>query len=216
MHFSAGTLPALLILSLSFSCQKSPDKQTYTDYAKAMQSYYSGALSEAEAVFSKIYSDYPDFHENSRSYANCLFYNGNHQKAVELWKKLEKEDEMNIDSMKCMASYFIHNGRTADAIPLLNTALALSSHDPMLLYQMAQCRFLEDDVQQGYSLLLSAVAEMERQVMIPLELARIYSSFGFNEEATRLVQRYSQYLDEDHPLKPALKHLEATMKNSNP
>ncbi|MDA3957681.1 hypothetical protein [Oceanispirochaeta sp.] len=194
------------------SCQKSPGEKTYSEYARALQYYYQGYISEAEGLFAEIQNEFPHFYQNTRMYAKCLYYQGKQEQAAKFWMILQEENEMDIDSIKCLTSYLVQKGRSVDAIPLLRTGLSQSSQDPMLLYLMAQCRCLEGDVSQGLSLLLSAVTEMERQVVIPLELARVYHSFGFTKEARDVLERYSEYLGEDHPLRPALTELSSSLE----
>jgi len=196
-----------LFFILIISCSKTPGKEVYGKYLEALELYQRSEFKESLKMFKEVYSEYPDFTENSRMYAFCLYHRGYEEKAVLIWETLDLEENPDIDIMKVLITYYLDHQQLNKAVILLDKGIKVSSEDPLLLFLKARVCISKGEMTQALSLLLSCLTLMEKQIVIPLELARVYSSFGFESEAADLMKRYSLYLPEDHPLQKAVQRI---------
>jgi Flp pilus assembly protein TadD len=205
-HLWSPGIALIFCLCNLLSCNASIPTSAYADYAQAVQLYMKGENKEALGRFEKLHRVYPRFTESSVFYGRALFYSEQYSEAAHCLEKV-LQNTVNIDSAKILARCYLRLGETAKAEAVLAGAMEYSSEDPELLYLTARCRIASDDTEEALTLLTAACTLMERQIEIPLELAALYSSYGLDTEAGRLVDQYLNILEEGHPLKRSMERL---------
>ncbi len=202
-------LRSLTILTslLLVSCNVSPGQEEYRRFSEAVRLYYCGKEESALKIFEELNSRFPGFTENTVMYARVLNQTGKSREALLLWEELVRKDYADLDVLKRLSAAYLELGRVEEASSLLKEGLALSSEDPFLLYLAARAEIASGNAERAITLLLTAMSQMEKQILIPLELARIYSSYGMENESAELIRRFSGYLPGDHPLTAAVKAL---------
>jgi len=197
----------MIFVLILISCSKKPTEEVYQRFSEGVNLYYGGLTEEALKVFKELNKEYPDMTVNTEMYARSLFFTGKENQAVTLWETLDLYKNPDLDTVKTLGAWYLENNRPDKAVPLLDMGLGISSEDPLLLFLKARACKEDGELELAISFLLSGLTMMEKQIVIPLELARIYSSFGMQSESMEILLRYSQFLPSDHPLQAAVDQL---------
>ncbi len=147
-------------------------------------------------------------------YARTLYFSGNRDKAAKVWEKLASRSEEDIDCIKYLSRIYLNTGRSREADSLLDRGLARSGRDPELHYLKALSLREEGDLEEALVYLEQASLLMETRYEIYLELAEIYSFYGYPEKSREILGKCRALISPGHPLEKGLNSLETQMEES--
>ena len=131
----------------------------------------AGRYEEALPYLSRAYKIDPGNYSNSFLLAECFYYSKVYEKALEIFREVERWNPENPDVMGYIGACLFKLGRNEEAEEYLQRAVSLFQKFPEVLYILGKICLMREDRGSAYNYFKKAMA------LDPTEMFRLYDRY---------------------------------------